>query len=72
MLALIIGTVLAVGALAFVLYPLFAGTTKKNATDRIELGPAKVLASRLAMGTGTNGVGGSSNQKKLYGGRVSW
>jgi predicted aldo/keto reductase-like oxidoreductase len=48
-------------------YPLFAGTTKKNATDRIELGPAKVLASRLAMGTGTNGVGGSSNQTKKLG-----
>jgi predicted aldo/keto reductase-like oxidoreductase len=48
-------------------YPLFAGTTKKNAADRIELGPAKVLASRLAMGTGTNGVGGSSNQTKKLG-----
>lgn len=48
-------------------YHLFAGTTKKNATDRIQLGPMKVGLSRLAMGTGTNGAGGSSNQTKKLG-----
>jgi 1-deoxyxylulose-5-phosphate synthase len=46
---------------------LFAGTTKKSATDRIQLGPMKVELSRLAMGTGTNGVGGSSNQTRKLG-----
>lgn len=47
-------------------YPLFAGT-QKNATDRIKLGPRGVEVSRLAMGTGTNGAGGSSNQTKKLG-----
>lgn len=46
---------------------LFAGTTKKTAADRIKLGPMGVEVSRLAMGTGTNGVGGSSNQTKKLG-----
>jgi predicted aldo/keto reductase-like oxidoreductase len=48
-------------------YALYAGPTKKSATDRVQLGPAKVELSRLAMGTGTNGVGGSSNQTKKLG-----
>lgn len=48
-------------------YPLYAGTGKKQATDRIQLGPRKVELSRLAMGTGTNGGGGSSNQTKKLG-----
>ncbi len=48
-------------------YPLFAGTTKKQASDRVLLGPRKVEVSRLAMGTGTNGAGGSSNQTKKLG-----
>jgi aryl-alcohol dehydrogenase-like predicted oxidoreductase len=48
-------------------YPLYAGTEKKHATDRIKLGPRKVELSRLAMGTGTNGGGGSSNQTKQLG-----
>src|SRR6476620_2812317 len=47
-------------------YHLYAGT-KKHATDRIKLGPMKVPLSRLAMGTGTNGSGGSSNQTKKLG-----
>lgn len=47
-------------------YPLFAGT-QKRATDRIKLGPMGVEVSRLAMGTGTNGVGGSSNQTRKLG-----
>jgi predicted aldo/keto reductase-like oxidoreductase len=45
---------------------LFAGT-KKEASDRVKLGPMKVELSRLAMGTGTNGSGGSSNQTKKLG-----
>lgn len=48
-------------------YPLFAGTGKKLASDRVKLGPIKVEMSRLAMGTGTNGGGGSSNQTKKMG-----
>lgn len=48
-------------------YHLFANTTKKHASDRIKLGPMKVEMSRLAMGTGTNGGGGSSNQTKMMG-----
>lgn len=46
---------------------LFAATTKKTATDRVKLGPKKVELSRLAMGSGTNGVGGSSNQTRKLG-----
>jgi predicted aldo/keto reductase-like oxidoreductase len=48
-------------------YHLFAGTQKKHASDRVLLGPKKIELSRLAMGTGTNGVGGSSNQTKKMG-----
>ncbi|MFN7923459.1 MAG: aldo/keto reductase [Bryobacteraceae bacterium] len=48
-------------------YHLFAGAAKKQASDRVLLGPKKVELSRLAMGTGTNGVGGSSNQTKKLG-----
>ncbi len=47
--------------------PLFAEPVKKFATDRIKLGPQGVELSRLAMGTGTNGGGGSSNQTKKLG-----
>ncbi len=48
-------------------YPLYAAATKKYASDRIKLGPMKVDTSRLAMGTGTNGIGGSSNQTRKLG-----
>lgn len=48
-------------------YHLFAGETKKSATDRILLGPKKVEMSRLGQGSGTNGVGGSSNQTRKLG-----
>jgi 1-deoxyxylulose-5-phosphate synthase len=60
------GSMLAPSLAAFP-HHLFAGTTKKQATDRIKLGPMKVEMSRLAMGTGTNGSGGSSNQTKKLG-----
>ena len=58
----------AVGAVSLQSFPyhLFAGT-KKHATDRVKLGPRGVELSRLAMGTGTNGGGGSSNQTKQLG-----
>ncbi|MBM3775687.1 MAG: aldo/keto reductase [Acidobacteria bacterium] len=48
-------------------YPVFAGSKKKLASDRVRLGPAGVEVTRLAMGTGTNGSGGSSNQTKKLG-----
>ena len=48
-------------------YHLFAASTQKKASDRVKLGPMKVELSRLAMGTGTNGSGGSSNQTKKLG-----
>jgi aryl-alcohol dehydrogenase-like predicted oxidoreductase len=47
-------------------YHLFAGT-KKTAADRVKLGPMKLEMSRIALGTGTNGGGGSSNQTKKLG-----
>jgi len=59
----------AAGALTLESFPyhLFAGTAKKAANDRVKLGPMGVGLSRLAMGTGTNGSGGSSNQTKKLG-----
>ncbi|MDX1980772.1 MAG: aldo/keto reductase [Bryobacteraceae bacterium] len=48
-------------------YHLYASPVKKLASDRVKLGPMGVELSRLAMGTGTNGVGGSSNQTKKLG-----
>ncbi|HTP88818.1 MAG TPA: aldo/keto reductase [Bryobacteraceae bacterium] len=58
-----------VGAAALNAFPhqLFAGTSKKTVADRVKLGPRQVEVSRLAMGTGTNGVGGSSNQVRELG-----
>jgi aryl-alcohol dehydrogenase-like predicted oxidoreductase len=44
-----------------------ANGTKKYGTDRVKLGPRGVELSRLAMGTGTDGVGGSSNQTRKLG-----
>ncbi len=45
-----------------------AATAKpKLASDRILLGPAQVSVSRLAMGTGTSGWGGRSNQTRQLG-----
>jgi aryl-alcohol dehydrogenase-like predicted oxidoreductase len=57
-----------VGAAALHSFPyhLFAGT-KKYATDRVKLGPMEVTLSRLAMGTGTSGAGGSSKQTRKLG-----
>ncbi|MBI3470377.1 MAG: aldo/keto reductase [Candidatus Solibacter usitatus] len=57
------------GAVALNAFPhhLYAANSRKNASDRIKLGPRGVELSRLAMGTGTNGVGGSSNQTRKLG-----
>lgn len=48
-------------------YHLFAADKKRFANDRILLGPRKIPISRLAMGTGTVGGGGSSNQTRKLG-----
>jgi len=61
-----LGAATSVAGLKAFPYSLFAGS-KKEASDRIKLGPMKVELSRLAMGTGTNGSGGSSNQTKKLG-----
>lgn len=57
------------GAVSLSAFPhhLFAASKSKNANDIVELGPKKVRLSRLAMGTGTNGSGGSSNQTRKLG-----
>ncbi len=48
-------------------YHAFAGTTKKYASDVVTLGETGIRVSRLAMGTGTSGYGGSSNQSRKLG-----
>lgn len=59
----------AIGAVSLSNFPyhLFAGEKKKYATDKIKLGPRKIELSRLAMGTGTHGGRGSSNQTRKLG-----
>jgi hypothetical protein len=54
-------------SLKFFPHHLFAQEKKKYATDRVVLGPRKIELSRLAMGTGTHGGGGSSNQTRKLG-----
>src|SRR5512139_3394720 len=53
------------GAAALDAFP-YAGA-RKTAQDRVKLGPARIEVSRLAMGSGTHGVGGSSNQTRKLG-----
>jgi 1-deoxyxylulose-5-phosphate synthase len=48
-------------------YHAFASQTKKYAWDKVVLGNTGIEVSRLAMGTGTNGFGNSSNQKRQLG-----
>jgi len=57
------------GTLLFDAFPYhaFAGTTKKYAWDKVTLGDTGIEVSRLAMGTGTRGFGGSSNQSRKLG-----
>ena len=46
---------------------LFAGEQTKSAPDRVTLGATGITTSRLAMGTGSNGWGGSSDQTRGLG-----
>jgi predicted aldo/keto reductase-like oxidoreductase len=46
---------------------LYAGETKKYAHDRVILGDTGIEVSRMAMGTGTAGWNGSSNQTRKLG-----
>ena len=46
---------------------LSAAPARRYANDVVELGPDKVKLSRLAMGTGTSGFGGASNQTRQMG-----
>jgi len=48
-------------------YELFAGTKKLYPHDRVQLGNTGIEMSRMAMGTGTRGFGGSSNQTRQLG-----
>jgi len=48
-------------------YELFAGTKKLYPHDRVQLGNTGREMSRMAMGTGTRGFGGSSNQTRQLG-----
>ena len=48
-------------------YPVKTDVTRKYANDRILLGGGKVSVSRLAVGTGTNGWGGRSDQTREMG-----
>ena len=46
---------------------LYASTTKKTAQDLVTLGKTGIQVTRLAQGTGTNGVSKSSNQIRKMG-----
>ena len=59
--ALALGTLGTRLALSETLQP----TTGKSASDLVTLGKSGIKASRLAMGTGTHGSNGSSNQTRL-------
>jgi len=48
-------------------YHLYAGNIKKYAYDRVTLGNTGIEVSRMAMGTGTSGWNGSSNQTRSLG-----
>lgn len=48
-------------------YELFAGAKKLYPSDKVQLGNTGIEMSRMAMGTGTGGYGGSSNQTRQLG-----
>lgn len=48
-------------------YGLLAADQKRHANDRVKLGPRNIELSRMAIGTGTNGWNGSSNQTRQMG-----
>src|SRR5947207_11172347 len=56
-----------VGSLSCFPDRLFAADKEKYASVRIQLGPRKIELSRLAMGSGTHGGNGSSNQTRKLG-----
>ncbi len=47
--------------------PLFASATERHAQDLVSLGRTGIQVSRLAQGTGTDGVGHASNQTRQLG-----
>ena len=48
-------------------YEMLAGTKRLYPSDRVQLGNTGIEMSRMAMGTGTRGFGGSSNQTRKLG-----
>lgn len=62
-------TAAAVGAAGLTSFPyhLFAAEVSKQVSDRIKLGQTGITTSRLAVGTGTNGWGGASDQTRGLG-----
>lgn len=62
-------TVMGAGLFGLSSFPhyLYAGDQKKFAHDRVILGDTGIEVSRMAMGTGTNGWNGSSNQTRGLG-----
>ncbi len=62
-------TALAAGTVCLHAFPhhLFAADTPKAATDRVVLGATGITTSRLAMGTGTSGIDGASDQTRHLG-----
>ncbi len=48
-------------------YAAYAAAKPKLASDPVTLGPRKIKLTRLAMGTGTSGFGGSSQQTRSLG-----
>ncbi len=61
--------VIGAGAIGLSSFPhhLYAGEIKKYAHDRVTLGNTGIEVSRMAMGTGTRGGNGSSNQTRNLG-----
>lgn len=57
------------GGMTFAPFPYheYVSNKKKYATDFVKLGDTGIELTRLAMGTGTSGVGGSSNQTRKMG-----
>jgi aryl-alcohol dehydrogenase-like predicted oxidoreductase len=48
-------------------YHLYASTAKKYISDKVKLGKTGIEVSRMAIGTGTDGWGGNSNQTRQLG-----
>lgn len=61
------GALAGAAALSSFPYHMYAGTTKKYISDKITLGDTGLEVTRMAMGTGTSGVGGSSSQTRNLG-----